>query len=248
MKQYPFRKIRRPSSETDYETWGGGEIANTLNLFDISDVRSTNIVVGENMGFIANYRADGLIGGAVNKSFQVVGNHDGHISDYTNLIEERRDEVKTIVRRLTPRECERLQGFPDDWTLLPEKKDMDDSEVDFWNAVLKEKATIDGKKYKDQGKKKLLKWYNKMVKADSHRYAALGNSICIPQHYWYMNKIKALGYLDDGATLGSLFDGIGGFPIAWEETYGKGTCLWASEVEPFPIAVTKERFNEKTVC
>ena len=44
-------------------------------------------------------------------------------------------------------------------------------------------------------------------------------------------------------TLGSLFDGIGGFPFLWEQINGKGSCLWASEIEEFPIAVTKKRIG-----
>ena len=42
-------------------------------------------------------------------------------------------------------------------------------------------------------------------------------------------------------TLGSLFDGIGGFPLIWGELGGE--TLWASEIEEFPIAVTKRRFG-----
>jgi DNA (cytosine-5)-methyltransferase 1 len=55
-------------------------------------------------------------------------------------------------------------------------------------------------------------------------------------------------YLPDGATLGSLFDGIGGFPLCWEHIQGKGTARWASEIEPYPIAVTKSRFKEDEPC
>ena len=44
-------------------------------------------------------------------------------------------------------------------------------------------------------------------------------------------------------TMGSLFDGIGGFPLIWERLNGDGTCLWASEIEEFCIAVTKARFG-----
>ena len=47
------------------------------------------------------------------------------------------------------------------------------------------------------------------------------------------------------ATMASLFDGIGGFPYIWEQLNGKGSCLWASEIEPFPIAVTKYHFGEE---
>ena len=115
-----------------------------------------------------------------------------------------------IVRRLTPLECERLQGFPDGRTDIGEWVDSK------------------GKTHKD---------------ADSPRYKALGNSIALPQWWWLMNKIKP--YLGEGATLGSLFDGIGGFPLVWEETYGKGTAKWASEIEEFPIAVTKLHFPDE---
>ena len=41
-------------------------------------------------------------------------------------------------------------------------------------------------------------------------------------------------------TMGSLFDGIGGFPLAAVRT--GITPIWASEIEPFPRAVTKRRF------
>ena len=114
-----------------------------------------------------------------------------------------------VVRRLTPMECERLQGFPDYWTDIGEWTD--------------EK----GKKHKD---------------ADSPRYKALGNSIALPFWEWMLRRMAR--YLPEGATLGSLFDGIGGFPLIWERIHGEGTARWASEIEQFPIAVTKIRFPE----
>ena len=121
-------------------------------------------------------------------------------------------EIRWIVRRLTPTECERLQGYPDGWTDIGEWVDTK------------------GKKHKP---------------ADSPRYKALGNSIALPQWHWIVRKMKQ--YLPADATLGSLFDGIGGFPLVWETTYGKGTARWASEIEEFPIAVTKRRFGSENV-
>ena len=115
-----------------------------------------------------------------------------------------------VVRRLTPMECERLQGFPDHWTDIGEWTD--------------EK----GKKHKD---------------ADSPRYKALGNSIALPFWEWMLRRMA--WYLPEGATLGSLFDGIGGFPLCWQRIHGKGTARWASEIEPFPIAMTKKWFGEE---
>ena len=115
---------------------------------------------------------------------------------------------KYSVRRLTPLECERLQGYPDGWT------DIGDY--------------IDSK-----GKKRKT--------SDSARYKALGNSIALPPWKWVLKRLCACYERD--ATMASLFDGIGGFPLIWEQINGKGSCLWASEIEEFPMAVTNRRFG-----
>lgn len=115
-----------------------------------------------------------------------------------------------VVRRLTPLECERLQGFPDGWT-----------DIGDW-------IDTKGKKHKS---------------ADAPRYKALGNSIAIPFWLWMLRRM--VEYLPVAAKLGSLFDGIGGFPLCWETIHGKGSARWASEIEEFPIAVTKLRFPEE---
>ena len=114
------------------------------------------------------------------------------------------------VRRLTPLECERLQGYPDGWTDIG---DWTDSK---------------GKKHKA---------------ADTPRYKALGNSIALPFWLWLLRRISA--QYERPATLGSLFDGIGGFPLCWERCNGPKTARWASEIEEFPMAVTKLRFGEE---
>jgi len=78
--------------------------------------------------------------------------------------------------------------------------------------------------------------------ADSPRYRALGNSICLP--YWFQMLRRIAAQYERPATLGSLFDGISGFPLCWERCNGKGTALWASEIDEFCIAVTKKHFGE----
>lgn len=77
--------------------------------------------------------------------------------------------------------------------------------------------------------------------ADAARYKALGNSIALPFWEWLAERICAL--YDRPTTMASLFDGIGGFPLV----FSRHGCepLWASEIEEFPIAVTKRRFPEK---
>nr|DAZ63397.1 MAG TPA: Cytosine specific methyltransferase [Caudoviricetes sp.] len=179
----------------------------------------------------------------------ITGDHESRITDYTAIVTEPEDcltpwdnqarriysengtfpalaarekagqnqqsvltetEIRWIVRRLTPTERERLQGYPDGWTDIGEWVDTK------------------GKKHKP---------------TDSPRYKALGNSIALPQWFWIAQKMKP--YLSENSTLGSLFDGIGGFPLVWQKTYGNGTARWASEVDSFCIAVTKRRFGEE---
>jgi DNA (cytosine-5)-methyltransferase 1 len=159
----------------------------------------------------------------------ITGGHQSSISDYTALVMEPVTEGrKTLncmadsmkieianrtqytVRRLTPLECERLQGYPDGWTDIGDWTDSN------------------GKVRKT---------------SDAARYKALGNSIALPPWKWVIKRLCACYERD--ATMASLFGGIGGFPYIWEQINGKGSCLWASEIEEFPIAVTKERINKQ---
>lgn len=152
------------------------------------------------------------------------GDHQNRVTDYTAVVahsikakgnldfREDSDNLVTknmMVRRLTPLECERLQGYPDGWTDIGEWTDS-------------------------KGKKRQT--------TDTARYKALGNSIALPFWFWLLRRISA--QYERPATLGSLFDGIGGFPLCWERCNGKGTAIWASEIEEFPIAVTKRRFGD----
>ena len=120
-----------------------------------------------------------------------------------------------VVRRLTPLECERLQGFPDGWT-------------DIGDWVKTDKR---GREIKVKGS------------ADSPRYKALGNSIALPFWDWMLRRMAR--YLPEGATLGSLFDGISGFNVCWARIHGAECCRWSSEIEQFPIAVTKKHFGDE---
>lgn len=130
-------------------------------------------------------------------------------SNNTVISHEANSDCGYVVRRITPLECERLQGFPDGWTDIGE-----------W---------VDSK-----GKSR--------KQADAPRYKALGNSIALPSWYYVLDKLSA--FCGDDHTMASLFDGIGGFPLIWETINGKGSCVWASEIEEFPIAVTKRHFPD----
>ena len=74
------------------------------------------------------------------------------------------------------------------------------------------------------------------------RYMALGNSIAIPPWAWVLKRLCAC--YERPATMASLFDGIGGFPLIWERLNGPGACLWASEINEFAMAVTRKRLGE----
>lgn len=170
-----------------------GEVASSCKQRDFKD--STDLVCAIDC---RNFRE----GGETNGTLQAKSN-GGTSYNLQNTV-----RTGMIARRLTPMECERLQGYPDGWTDIGEWMDSK------------------GKRHKD---------------ADSPRYKALGNSIALP--FWdFLAKRISAQYLRP-VTMGSLFDGIGGFPLVFERHNGKGTARWASEIEEFPIAVTKLRFG-----
>lgn len=106
-------------------------------------------------------------------------------------------QIGYAVRRLTPLECERLQGLPDGWTNIPGA-------------------------------------------SDTARYKAIGNGLAQPCPDWIMQRIAAVLGLK---TMGSLFDGIAGFPLAGKRARIK--TLWASEIESFCIRVSQKHFPEE---
>ena len=174
------------------------EQAHTMSARDYKD--ATDLIVGG--------------GGTVSEPTMMSDRkgHNGITEDgtATTLTKQEKDRPlvgHSVVRRLTPLECTRLQGFPDGWVEIGEWTDSK------------------GKKHKD---------------ADSPKYNALGNSIAIPFWQWLARRIAA--QYERPVTMGSLFDGIGGFPLSFERC--GGIAVWASEIEEFPMAVTKKWFPE----
>ena len=93
-----------------------------------------------------------------------------------------------IVRRLTPLECCRLQGFPDGWADIDRKDDFTDEELDFWRNVRNTHAAINGKQTKEYTKAQMLKWYNGL-QSDSSIYKMWGNGIALPCAQYVMEGI-----------------------------------------------------------
>lgn len=185
------------------------EVAKTLNCM-VDPAKVVILGGGSEMDEVASfypqmkaesqcYRDDGVSNTVINGTCP--GYHNG-IADYSDA----------VVRRLTPLECERLQGYDDGWTDIG---DWTDSEGKIHKTV------------------------------DTARYKALGNSIAIPFWQWLadrmVNVLKEEGV--ENPTMGSLFSGIGGFELVYKRAGCKP--IWASEIEEFPIAVTKYHFGEE---
>lgn len=175
-----------------------GGVSATLRARDYKNPQAIQIVFDASRRH--NYEPFGDVCETVQASY---GTGGGNVP---MVMEENMD---TVVRRLTPLEYERLQGYPDGWTDIGDWMDSK------------------GKKHKGD--------------ADAPRYKALGNSIALP--FWRWMAERMVSYLEtEHPTMASLFDGIGGFPLVFSECGCKP--VWASEIEEFPIAVTKIRFKE----
>ena len=94
-----------------------------------------------------------------------------------------------IVRRLTPTECARLQGFADRWGDIDAKTEFSNEEYKFWLDVRNTHAAINGKQVKEYTKKQMLAWYNKL-NSDGAEYKMWGNGIALPTALYVMQGIK----------------------------------------------------------
>lgn len=111
----------------------------------------------------------------------------GGDSTLANVCVEK-NNTRCIVRRLTPTECARLQGFPDNWGHPDHKEDFTGEEYRFWLDVRNTHAAINGKPQKDYAKEQMLTWYNKLH-TDSSEYKMWGNGISLPTALYVMQGI-----------------------------------------------------------
>lgn len=231
--QHTFRKSKRAQSDTDYETWVPDDVCNTLNCFDLGDVRSVDLVMSaipikdcrpidkaqNGLGIgndgdpsytldkmatqgvaceVANtlranpgsgFRSDGTpVESLVYVPKVEAFNHqsggdmrgiDPRPTAQIQAYQETSVLIDMVVRRLTPVECERLQGFPDGWT-----------DISYY-VCTGCKHTFD----KSLGKYGCPNCDGshpaKLVgEADSPRYKALGNSMAVPVMRWIGNRIR----------------------------------------------------------
>lgn len=88
-------------------------------------------------------------------------------------------QTRWIARSLMPLECERLQGYPDGWTVLPKIKTMSEADCGlFLRAYLLDKRLKGQVVKKTPTREQMVRWYNRLD-SDSTRYRQLGNSLAI---------------------------------------------------------------------
>ncbi len=153
-----------------------------------------------------------------------------------------------IVRRLLPMECGRLQGFPDGWGGIAPLTDAE--EIEFWREVYLRNCKIKGQKPKKiiaradgaRSDAAVKRWHDELH-SPSAEYSMWGNGMALPNALFFVqNAFRELGKPAVEVKLGSLFDGSGTMPLC--AVMCGGRAVWASEVEPYPIAVTKTHLPE----
>ena len=262
----PFCKGYRAHYKGDAPTWKNGDVANTLNTFDVGESRCNELVVqaygicskdsnamksdnphsgfyeadtsrtldgnggnpGCNQGGIAVVAVQGSMigrddkngpqGGGVNEDVSFTLNATDHhavayptyctsknshftraekelantlvATDYKDppVINDMQKEPDYIVRRLTPTECARLQGFPDWWCSGLGVEDPTDDDLAFWREVFETHRKIAGTSTKPKTDKQIIKWL-KNPHSDSAEYRMWGNGIALPNAYFVLAGI-----------------------------------------------------------
>ena len=101
-------------------------------------------------------------------------------TDYKDppMINDTNDNAEYIVRRLTPTECARLQGFPDGWCKNLETENPTDEDIAFWRDVFETHRKAMGTSKKPKSDKQIVKWL-KNPHSDSAEYKLWGNGVCV---------------------------------------------------------------------
>ena len=93
-----------------------------------------------------------------------------------------------IVRRLTPTECGRLQGFPDGWTDNLAIAEPTEDDILYWRMIFKEHAEALGEKKKEKTDNQIRKWLQN-PESDSAKYKMWGNGIALPCATFVMKRV-----------------------------------------------------------
>lgn len=183
-----------------------------------------------------NYVEDG-VAGTIKKSGGALG------AGSETTVCEKNQTPDWVVRRLIPLECGRLQGFPDGWAEIAPLTSLD--EIPFWREVYARDCEIKGKRPSQKIMRAdsresdwaLMRWHDELHSMAAE-YAMWGNGMALPNALFFVKSaFRELEKHPREIKLGSLFDGSGTMPLCAAMCGGRP--VWASEIEPYPIAVTK---------
>lgn len=170
------------------------ETSETVHCYDIGEARLRTPSEYIEKSPTLRAEAHGNVPYVINKKtlvYDTRGNGGGgtYGGGSENLVAEQSfSPIRYIVRRLTPTECARLQGFPDWWGEIPKKDNLTDDEYVFWLNVRNTYAKINNKTTKEYSKEQMLSWYNKLH-SDSSEYKMWGNGIALPSALYVMQGI-----------------------------------------------------------
>ena len=164
------------TSKNSYFMRAEKELANTLVATDYKDPPVINDV-----RTASGKDVFGTISASMG-SKQWLGNQEAFSGDYHIV------EPDYIVRRLTPTECARLQGFPDWWCGGLGTENPTEDEMAFWREVFETHRGIMGTSSKPKSDSQILKWL-KDPHSDSAEYKMWGNGVALPNVYFVLSGI-----------------------------------------------------------
>ena len=106
-------------------------------------------------------------------------------------------EPEYIVRRLTPTECARLQGFPDWWCAGLGTDEPTEDEIEFWTEVFETHRSVMGTSSKPKSRNQIVKWL-KNAHSDSAEYKMWGNGVALPNVYFVLSGIVYYAQFSEG--------------------------------------------------
>jgi len=106
-------------------------------------------------------------------------------------------EPEYIVRRLTPTECARLQGFPDWWCAGLGTDEPTEDEIEFWTEVFETHRSVMGTSSKPKSRNQIVKWL-KNPHSDSAEYKMWGNGVALPNVYFVLSGIVYYAQFSEG--------------------------------------------------
>ena len=164
------------TSKNSHFTRAEKELANTLVATDYKDPPVINDVQTA-----SGKEVFGTLSASMG-SKQWLGNQEAFSGDYHIM------EPEYIVRRLTPTECARLQGFPDWWCIGLGTEEPTEDDLAFWREVFETHRKIAGTSTKPKTDKQIIKWL-KDPHSDSAEYKMWGNGVALPNVYFVLSGI-----------------------------------------------------------